>query len=185
MILMNSIRREWREDKVRPIPGNSPHDRPVSRVISSSPRRICDDPFPATPHPPQATPARPICVFQAWRNLSVRWSSKPKSKTKTSQTRAGVPPPVGRPPMPGKGRDGRNYAPCSSSAMSSGRLFLDRVARQHCPSPLHRQSQNNMLSQQAQAKGDISILPARGHFYFALTDFEPSLTNTMERDYLR
>src|SRR6516164_6680591 len=27
----------------------------------------------------------------------------------------------------------------SSSAMSSGRLFLDRVARQQCPSPLHRQ----------------------------------------------
>ena len=26
----------------------------------------------------------------------------------------------------------------SSSAMSSGRLFLDRGARQHCPSPLHR-----------------------------------------------
>ena len=26
----------------------------------------------------------------------------------------------------------------SSSAMSSDRLFLDRVARQHCPSPLHR-----------------------------------------------
>ena len=40
---------------------------------------------------------------------------------------------------PVKGRDGRS-APCSlaSSAMSSGRLFLDRVARQHCPSPLHR-----------------------------------------------
>jgi len=168
MILMHSIQREWREGKVRPIPGNSPHDRPVSRGFQS-PRRICDDPFPATPHPPQATPARHFCVFQAWRNLSVRWSSKPKSKTKTSQTRAGVPPPVGRPPMPGKGRDGRNYAPCSSSATSSGRLFLDRVARQHCPSPLHRQSHNNMLSQQAQAKGDISILPARGHFYFALT----------------
>jgi hypothetical protein len=83
-----------------------------------------------------------------------------------------VPPPVGRPPMPGKGRDGRNYAPCSSSAMSSDRLFLDRVARQHCPSPLHRQSQNNMRSQQAQAKGDISILPARGHFYFALTKLQ-------------
>ena len=125
--------------------------------------------LPRHSHPPQATPARPFCVFQAWRNLSVRWSSKPKSKTKTSQTRAGVPPPVGRPPMPGKGRDGRNYAPCSSSAMSSGRLFLDRVARQHCPSPLHRRSQNNMLSQQARARGDISILPGRGHFYFALT----------------
>jgi len=168
MILMNSIQREWREGKVRPIPGNSPHDRPVSRGFLS-PRRIYDDPFPATPHPPQATPARSFCVFQAWRNLSVRWSSKPKSKTKTSQTRAGVPPPVGRPPMPGKGRDGRNYAPCSSSAMSSGRLFLDRVARQHCPSPLHRQSQNNMHSPGARPIGDVSTLPARGHFYFALT----------------
>jgi hypothetical protein len=81
-----------------------------------------------------------------------------------------VPPPVGRPPMPGKGRDGRNYAPCSSSAMSSGRLFLDRVARQHCPSPLHRQSQNNMHSPGARPIGDVSTLPARGHFYFALTD---------------
>jgi len=50
-----------------------------------------------------------------------------------------VPPPVGRPRAPVKGRDGRNCAPCSSSAMSSGRLFLDRVARQHGPSPLHRQ----------------------------------------------
>jgi hypothetical protein len=36
------------------------------------------------------------------------------------------------------GHDGRN-APRSSSTMSSGRLFLDRVARQQSPSPLHRQ----------------------------------------------
>jgi hypothetical protein len=42
-------------------------------------------------------------------------------------------------PGPAKGRDGRT-APCSSSAMSSGRLFLDRVARQQGPSPLHRQA---------------------------------------------
>jgi hypothetical protein len=174
MILMNSIQWEWREGKVRPIPGNSPHDRPVSRGFLS-PRRICDDPLPATPHPPQATPARPFCVFQAWRNLSVRWSSKPKSQTKTSQTRAGVPPPVGRPPMPGKGRDGRNNAPCSSSAMSSGRLFLDRVARQQSPSPLHRQPQIIMLSQESQAKDDISTLPERRHFYFALTNRHNSL----------
>ncbi len=62
------------------------------------------------------------------------------------QPGAGAPPPVGRRPGPSKGRDGRS-APCSSasSAMSSGRLFLDRVARQHCPSPLHRQSQNKTL----------------------------------------
>src|ERR1700692_1939722 len=55
-------------------------------------------------------------------------------------------------------------------AMSSGRLFLDRVARQHCPSPLHRHPQFNMHFSQAPAKGDISTLPAGGHFYFALTD---------------
>jgi hypothetical protein len=38
------------------------------------------------------------------------------------------------------GRDGKS-TPCPSSAMSSGRLFLDRVARQHCPSPLHQHHQ--------------------------------------------
>jgi hypothetical protein len=54
-------------------------------------------------------------------------------------------------------------------ATSSGRLFLDRVARQHCPSPLHRHTQFNMHFSQAPAKGDISTLPAGGHFYFALT----------------
>src|ERR1700689_1239050 len=31
--------------------------------------------------------------------------------------------------------------------MSSDRLFLDRVARQHCPSPLHRHVQNNSIAQ--------------------------------------
>ena len=55
-------------------------------------------------------------------------------------------------------------------AMSSGRLFLDRVARQHCPSPLHRHTQINMHSVEAQGKGDISTLPRRGHFYFAYSD---------------
>jgi hypothetical protein len=42
------------------------------------------------------------------------------------------------------GRDGRN-TPRSSSTMSSGRLFLDRVARQHCPSPLHRQAHSKTV----------------------------------------
>src|SRR5437899_6836184 len=53
--------------------------------------------------------------------------------------------------------------------MSSGRLFLDRVARQQGPSPLHRHPQINTHSQGVQAKGDISTLPGRRHFYFALT----------------
>jgi len=66
-------------------------------------------------------------------------------------------------------RTRRKNTPRPSSAMSSGRLFLDRGARQHCPSPLHRHPQINMHSAEAQGKGDISTLPGRGHFYFALT----------------
>src|ERR1035437_10196338 len=72
-------------------------------------------------------------------------------------------------------RTRRKNTPCPSSAMSSGRLFLDRVARQHCPSPLHRHTQINMHSAEVQGKGDISILPGRGHFYFALTSFTTAL----------
>ena len=75
----------------------------------------------------------------------------------------------------GIGHAGKNM-PCPSSAMSSGRLFLDRVARQHCPSPLHRHTQVNMHSTQAQGKGDISTLRRRGHFYFALTQLSQALT---------
>ena len=89
--------REWREGKVRPIPGNSPHDRPVSRGIFYRQGEFATIPSPPLHIRRRLHQTRPFCVFQAWRNLSVRWSSKPKSKTKTSQTRAGVPPPVGRP----------------------------------------------------------------------------------------
>src|SRR4051812_18302532 len=49
----------------------------------------------------------------------------------------GVPPPVGRPPSPSKGRDGRN-APCSSSAMSFQLAIPWRVALQQSPLPLHQ-----------------------------------------------
>ena len=61
-------------------------------------------------------------------------------------------------------------------ATSSGRLFLDRVGRHQSPSPLRQHSQFNMQFPQAPAKGDISTLPARGHFYFALTGHKMVLT---------
>jgi hypothetical protein len=72
------------------------------------------------------------------------------------------------PRAPVQERDGRT-APYPSSTMSSGRLFLDRVARQHCPSPLHRHGQNNTRLLPSPAKPDISTLQRIGHFYFALT----------------
>ncbi len=69
--ITNALGRKRREGKVRPLQGNSPHDRPVSRGTISSLRRICDDPFRATPFPLQRTILRrPVCVFQVWRNLS-------------------------------------------------------------------------------------------------------------------
>ena len=54
-------------------------------------------------------------------------------------------------------------------ATSSGRLFLDRVARQHCPSPLHRHAQTTTPPRTTRQKPDISTLQGIGHFYFALT----------------
>jgi hypothetical protein len=48
---MTLVLGEWREGKVRPVPGNAPHDRPVSRVIFCSLWSICDDPFLATRFP--------------------------------------------------------------------------------------------------------------------------------------
>jgi hypothetical protein len=97
---------------------------------------------------------------EAWRNLSGRCvipSFYPRSF------------PAFRPGgCQGIGHAGKNM-PCPSSTMSSGRLFLDRVARQHCPSPLHRRLQNIMQFPRPLVKHDISTLPRGRHFYFALT----------------
>jgi hypothetical protein len=88
-------------------------------------------------------------------------------------------PPAGRSRTQVKERAGR-ITPFSSSAMSSGRLFLDRVARQHCPSPLHRRPQNITHPAIARAEHDISTLPGTRHFYFALTGGGPFLTVSCE-----
>src|ERR1039458_126621 len=48
VITVRTARRRWREGKVRPIPGNSPPAQPVSWGVCPL-RRVCDDPFSATP----------------------------------------------------------------------------------------------------------------------------------------
>jgi hypothetical protein len=50
------------------------------------------------------------------------------------------------------------------------------AGRHQSSSPLHRHTQINMHFSQATAKGDVSTLPARGHFYFALTLSQVGLT---------
>ena len=166
--IRTAIGRKWREGKVRPLQGNSPHDRPVSRGMIPSSRRICDDPFPATLFPLQRTILRhSVCVFEAWRNLSGPMRSQNQNQTPgwdRAASRWSAPSPSSRTCR-------EDHAPSHRPQMSSDRLFLDRVGRHQSPSPLHRQWQNNMHFSGAQAKGDISTLPGRRHFYFALTTF--------------
>src|ERR1039458_8443753 len=164
VITVRTARRRWREGKVRPIPGNSPPAQPVSRGVCSL-RRVCDDPFSATPLPQMQRTilGAQYAFWKAWRNLSVRCG-----QTTTKPWGGTVPPPAGRPRTQVEERVGRTTL-CPSSAMSSDRLFLDRGARQHCPSPLHRHGQTTTAPHPARLKPDISTLQRIGHFYFALT----------------
>ena len=155
--------RSWREVKGRPVQGNSPNDRILRGPDCNRPKRVCADSFPATPQP---LPKTQTITGRRFPRQGGIYRSDVVLKTIKDWGR--VPPPVGRPRGPDKGRDGRS-APCSSSTMSSDRLFLDRVARQHCPSPLHRHGQTNTHSLPASSKPDISTLLRVGHFYFALT----------------
>jgi hypothetical protein len=160
--------RRWREGKVRPIPGNPPPAQPVSRGVCSL-RRVCDDPFSATPLPQmQRTILGAQYAFsKAWRNLSgPMWFQKQNQTQTLGWDRA-----ASRRSAPGPGSRTRreDHAPSHRPQMSSGRLFLDRVARQHCPSPLHRHAQTTTHPLPARPKPDISTLQRIGHFYFALT----------------
>jgi hypothetical protein len=166
---MRSMLGEWREGKVRPIPGNAPRARPVSWGVISL-WSTCDDPFRTTRFPPlEILPEFAVGVFKAWRNLSgPMWS--PHKNKKQNQT-PGRDRAASRWSAPSLGSRTRreDRAPSHRPQMSSGRLFLDRVARQQSPSPLHRHPQLNMHPARVRANGDISTLPGRGHFYFALT----------------
>ena len=166
----------WHGGKRRPIPGNSPDDRIQHGPDCNRPRRVCAHSFSATP-----TPRLP----KIRRDLGMRFLRHDGiyRSDEAIEPGAGAPPPVGRRPGPGKERDGR-CALCSSSAMSSDRLFLDRVARQHCPSPLHRHAQTTTHPHPAWRKPDISTLQRIGHFYFALTTTAPPCRRKVRMSYL-
>jgi hypothetical protein len=168
---MSSVLGEWCEGKLRPIPGNTPRNRPVSRGILML-WSICDDPFGTTRFPLlQLLPGPSVGVFKAWRNLSGPMGFHNQNQKPTQNQLLDRDHTASRwsAPSPGQRTRREDHALSHRPQMSSGRLFLDRVGRHQSPSPLHRRSQNNTHSPEAQAKGDISTLPARGHFYFALT----------------
>ena len=157
---MNLVLGEWREGKVRPIPGKAPHGRPVSRGISYPLWSLCDDPFDTTRFPLLTKiPGPSVCVFQAWRNLSgPMWFPNQNQKQSQNQTlgqdrtasRCSV-------PRPGSRARREDRAPSHRPQMSSGRLFLDRVARQQSPSPLHRRPQNNTHLKSIREKGTFLL----------------------------
>ena len=165
---MSSILGEWREGKVRPIPGNAPHARPVSRGIFSL-WSICDDPYPATRFPQQLVPGARYAFFKASRNLSGPMGFQNQNQIQNQLPGRDHTTSRWSAPSPGKRTRREDHALSHRPQMSSGRLFLDRVARQHCPSPLHRHEQINTHSSGGYAKDDISTLPGTRHFYFALT----------------
>ena len=94
----SSHRGKWREGKVRPLQGNSPHDRPVSRGFlsfkESLRRSLLRHSFPRFQEPYRAPR---YAFFKAWRNLSVRCGlqkTKPRAGTLTASRRSA--------PAPGK-----------------------------------------------------------------------------------
>jgi hypothetical protein len=153
--------RRWREVKRRPVQGNSPNDRMLRGPDCNRPKRVYADSFPATPSPqfPRIRNIPGRRFLRHAESIGPMWSLDLRAECRL---------PLVGPRAPVKERDGRS-AFCSSSAMSSDRLFLDRVARQHCPSPLHRHGQTNTHPLPASPKQDISTLQRIGHFYFALT----------------
>ena len=100
--------------------------------------------FAPIPHTPAGLPI-PMAIRMRFLRHDGIYRSDVVQTTKTKPWGEAVPPPAGRPRAQVKERVGRTTL-CSSSTMSSGRLFLDRGARQHCPSPLHRHGQHTLIA---------------------------------------
>jgi hypothetical protein len=184
---MNLIQQAVARGQSSPFTGKlsaRPAGQPGSWIAKENLRRS-----PARPLARKNTEAPQYAFFKAWRNLSIRCrvliralrALKPGAGYRLL-TASRLPGDLVHgqdhplPLSPAAFGPGPSYQDMQEEhalpiivSMSSGRLILDRVARLHCPSPLYRHPQINMHSATAQAKGDISTLPGRGHFYFALT----------------
>jgi hypothetical protein len=158
----------------RPVQGSSPDDRKDYPDFESSQESLRRSPIRQLRCPGRIAPG--ACTLPDGLRGPQPCVFRHDGIYRADDPRAGRRLPLVGPRASVKGRDGRRASCCSSSTMSSGRLFLDRVARQQCPSPLHRHTQINMHFPKTPAKGDVSTLPAWGHFYFALTPAQNGLT---------
>src|SRR6185369_5824213 len=164
----NGLRR-WREGKDRPILGNPPHDRLVSRGIFRSLKENLRRSLPHHRIPQQSRiiPGARYAFSKAWRNLSgpmgfnFKNQNQIPSRDQTASRWSA--------PSPGKRTRREEHALSHRPQMSSGRLFLDRVGRHQSPSPLRRHAQTTMHFPRATSKPELSTLLGSGTFYFALT----------------
>ena len=129
--LRSSILGEWRKGKVRPIPGNAPRNRLVSRGIWML-WSICDDPFSATGFPQllRTIPGARYAFSKAWRNLSGPMgfkNTKPKPKPKPKPE-----PGPCRLPLVGPGPRSKNAPGGSRSFSSSADEFRPAIPRSGC-----------------------------------------------------
>ena len=126
--------------------GKGAHNRETLQTTGFYVGRIVIVPreFAPIPHTPARLPI-PMAIRMRFQRHDGIYRSDVVLTTKIKPWGGTVPPPAGRPRAQVKERAGRTTL-FASSAMSSGRLFLDRVARQHCPSPLHRHGQNNLVA---------------------------------------
>jgi hypothetical protein len=116
---------------------------------------------PPIPQQPTIILGAQYAFLKAWRNLSVRCGHQTKPEPRPTASRRSAPTQVGE-------RVGRTTL-FPSSAMSSGRLFLDRVGRHQSPSPLRRHAQTTTHFPRGHSKPELSTLLGSGTFYFALT----------------
>jgi hypothetical protein len=163
--------RRWREGKVRRIPGNSPHDRPVSRGVFSSLKESLRRSLPRhrIPHQSEIILGAQYAFSKAWRNLSGPMAFN--FKTQSQNHILGWDQTASRwlAPNPGKRTRREDRALSHRPQMSSGRLFLDRVGRHQSPSPLRRHAQTTTHFPRGTLKPELSTLLGSGTFYFALT----------------
>jgi len=163
--------RQWREGKVRPLQENPPHDPPVSRGIFSSFKEGLRRSLPrhCSPRGSSTILGAQDAFSEAWRNLSgPMWfpnQNQTPGRDRAASRRSA--------PSPGRRTCREDHALAHRPQMSSGRLFLDRVARQQSPSPLHRHLELTTHFSGGLAKGDISTLHKRVTFLLCV-DTAPS-----------
>ena len=177
MTASTGLRRKWREGKSSPYTGKlsaRPAGKPGDFLIAKEGLRR-SLPRHCFPQLQRTILGAQYAFWKAWRNLSGPMGFQHQNQTLGWDQTASR----WSAPGPGKRTCREDHAPSHRPQMSSDRLFLDRVVRQHCPSPLHRHAQTITPPLRARIKPDISTLQRIGHFYFALTLRNGSSTVTL------